>query len=99
MITDNIGLQSTIQPLRRDMVAFDYRPCVSGKRTGFFIRVLKFREEKPSVKVKNIGQGEGIFRLIMGVLLVILAFFISGMFRWISGLIGVVLILTGTFGY
>ena len=45
------------------------------------------------MEVKNIGKGEGVFRLIIGVILIILAFFISGVFRWISGLIGVVLIL------
>jgi predicted phage tail protein len=59
----------------------------------------EFRKEKPTVKVKNVGKGEGIFRLIIGVILIILAFFISGVFRWISGLIGVVLILTAIFGY
>jgi predicted phage tail protein len=60
---------------------------------------LEFREEKPVVKVKNVGKGEGIFRLITGVILIILAFFISGVFRWILGLIGVVVILTAIFGY
>ena len=71
---------------------------------GFLLKELEFREEKPAVKVKNIGKGEGIFRLIIGVILIILAFFISGVFRWIyakieTGLIGVVLILTAIFGY
>ena len=51
------------------------------------------------MKVKNVGKGEGIFRLIIGVILVTLAFFISGVFRWILGLIGVVVILTAIFGY
>jgi len=51
------------------------------------------------VKVKNVGKGEGIFRLIIGVILIILAFFISGVFRWILGLIGVATILTAIFGY
>jgi predicted phage tail protein len=55
--------------------------------------------EKPVMKVKNVSKGEGIFRLIIGVILIILAFFISGVFRWISGLIGVVVILTAIFGY
>jgi hypothetical protein len=31
--------------------------------------------------------------------LIILAFFISGVFPWILGLVGVVVILTGIFGY
>jgi len=51
------------------------------------------------VKVKNVGKGEGIFRLIIGVILIILAFFVSGVFQWILGLVGVVVIFTGLFGY
>jgi len=51
------------------------------------------------VKVKNVGKEEGIFRLIIGVILIIVAFFISGVFRWILGLVGVVVILTAIFGY
>jgi len=51
------------------------------------------------VKVKNIGKGEGVFRLIIGVILIIVAFFISGVFRWILGLVGVIVILTAIFGY
>jgi hypothetical protein len=51
------------------------------------------------VKVKNVGKGEGIFRLIMGIILMMLAFFVSGVFRWILGLVGVVVILTAIFGY
>jgi hypothetical protein len=67
---------------------------------GFFVLiVLEFREEKPAVKMKNVGKGEGIFRSIIGVILIILAFFISGVFQWILGLVGVVVILTAIFGY
>ena len=51
------------------------------------------------MKVKNVGKEEGIFRLIIGVILIIVAFFISGVFRWIVGLVGVVVILTAIFGY
>jgi len=51
------------------------------------------------MKVKNVGKGEGIFRLIIGAILIILAFFVSGVFQWILGLIGVVVILTAIFGY
>ena len=60
---------------------------------------LEFREEEPAVKVKNVGKEEGIFRLIIGVILIIVAFFILGAFRWILGLVGVVVILTAIFGY
>jgi len=66
---------------------------------GFLLIALEFREEKPAVKVKNVGKGEGIFRLIIGAILIILAFFVSGVFQWILGLIGVVVILTAIFGY
>jgi len=60
---------------------------------------LEFREEKPAMRVKNITKGEGVFRTIIGAILIILVFFISGAFRWILGLIGVVVILTAIFGY
>lgn len=52
------------------------------------------------MKVKNVGKGEGVIRLIIGVIILItLVFFISGVFRWILGLVGVVVILTAIFGY
>jgi len=51
------------------------------------------------VKVKNVGRGEGIFRFIIGVVLIILAFLISGFSRWVLGLVGVAIILTAIFGY
>jgi hypothetical protein len=51
------------------------------------------------VKAKNVGKGEGIFRLIIGIILVALGFFISGVLRWILGPIGLVVILTAIFGY
>ena len=51
------------------------------------------------VKIKNVGRGEEIFRYVTGIILIILAFFISGVFRWVLGLIGVALILTSIFGY
>jgi hypothetical protein len=65
----------------------------------FLLIALEFREEKTAVKVKNVGKGEGIFRLTVGVILIIAAFSISGVLRWVSGLIGVFLILTVIFGY
>jgi ABC-type sugar transport system permease subunit len=64
-------------------------------------RQLEFgvQKEKPTVKAKNVEKGEGIFRLIVGIVLIISAFFISGVFRWILGPIGLVVILTAIFGY
>ncbi|MEW6375914.1 MAG: DUF2892 domain-containing protein [Thermodesulfobacteriota bacterium] len=50
-------------------------------------------------KTKNVGGGEAVFRSIIGVILIILAFFISGFSRWVLGLIGVLMILTALFGY
>jgi len=51
------------------------------------------------VQVKNVGRGEAIFRSVIGIILIIIAIFTSGAFRWILGLIGVVTILTAVFGY
>jgi hypothetical protein len=51
------------------------------------------------VNVKNVGRGEAIFRSVTGVILIIIAFFISGAFRWVLGLVGVVTVLTAIFGY
>ncbi len=50
-------------------------------------------------KIKNVGRGEGIFRSVIGIILIILFFFISGVYRWVFGLIGGALILTTIFGY
>ncbi len=50
-------------------------------------------------KTKNVGRGEAIFRSVIGVILIILTFLISGVFRWVLGLVGVVVILTALFGY
>jgi hypothetical protein len=68
-------------------------------QTWVSLRALEFREEKSAMKVKNVGKGEGVVRSIIGVILIIVAFFISGVFRWILGLVGVVVILTAIFGY
>jgi len=51
------------------------------------------------VTVKNVGRGEAVFRSVTGVILIIIALFISGAFRWALGLIGVIVILTALFGY
>ena len=51
------------------------------------------------VKIKNVGRGEGIFRSLIGIILIVSFFFVAGGFRWVLGVIGVALILTGIFGY
>jgi predicted phage tail protein len=55
-------------------------------------------EEELTVK-KNVGRGEGGFRFIVGAVLIVISFFVSGIFRWVLGLAGVVLIFTALFGY
>ena len=37
------------------------------------------------VRMKNVGRGEAIFRSVIGVILIIIPFFISGVFRWAAG--------------
>jgi VIT1/CCC1 family predicted Fe2+/Mn2+ transporter len=59
----------------------------------------EFEEGKSAVKTRNIGKGEGIFRFTAGIILIIAAFFTSGVSRWILGPIGLVVILTAIFGY
>jgi hypothetical protein len=51
------------------------------------------------VKTKNVGRAGSILRSIIGIILIIFAFFIEGIFRWVVGLIGVIFILTAIFGY
>jgi hypothetical protein len=59
------------------------------------------KEEKmgPMFEIKNVRGGEAIFRSVIGVILIIIFFFISGVFRWVLGLIGVFFILTALIGY
>ena len=51
------------------------------------------------VRMMNVGRGERIFRFIIGVFLIALAFLISGISGWILGFIGVAVIPTAIFGY
>jgi hypothetical protein len=51
------------------------------------------------VKTKNVGRIETILRSIIGVILLIFAFSIEGILRWVVGLIGALFILTAIFGY
>jgi hypothetical protein len=50
-------------------------------------------------KILNVGRGEAILRSIIGVILIILAFLVSGFSRWVFGFIGVLFIITAIFGY
>jgi hypothetical protein len=47
---------------------------------------------------KNVGQLDRIIRIVFGVVLLSLFFFIEGNLKWIS-LLGIVLILTGTINF
>jgi hypothetical protein len=51
------------------------------------------------VKTKNVGKQESIVRSILGSILIILAFFISGIFWLGVGLIGVILVVSAFFKY
>jgi hypothetical protein len=51
------------------------------------------------IRMMNVGRGERIFRFVIGVILIALAFLVSGLFGVILGLIGVAMILTAVFGY
>ena len=50
-------------------------------------------------RMMNVGKGERIFRFLIGTVFIGLAFLISGIFRWILGLIGVAIIPTAVVGY
>ncbi len=50
-------------------------------------------------KVKNVKRGEAIFRIVLGVILMVIAFLISGLSGWVLGLVGVAFIVTAFFGY
>ena len=58
-----------------------------GDKMGFLVRMM------------NVGRGERIFRFIIGVVSIALAFLISGFTGLIVGLIGVAIIPTAIFGY
>jgi len=50
-------------------------------------------------KVKNVKRGEAVFRIVLGVVLIVIAFLTSGVAGVVLGLIGLALILTAFFGY
>jgi hypothetical protein len=51
------------------------------------------------IRMMNVGRGERIFRFVIGVILIALAFLLSGFSGLILGLIGMAIILTVIFGY
>ena len=50
-------------------------------------------------RVKNVRRGEAVFRIVLGVILIVIAFVVSGLTGLVLGLIGIVFILTAFFGY
>ncbi len=54
---------------------------------------------EPLVKTKNVGRIEALLRVIIGIILMVFAFSIEGIVRWIAGLMGAVFMLTAIFGY
>ena len=48
---------------------------------------------------KNVGRGEGILRVILGVILIILGFFLAGFWKPLSIVVGVLLVLTAIVGH
>ena len=51
------------------------------------------------VRTKNVRRAEAILRFIIGIILIIFAFFIEGILSWVIGLIGAAFLLTAIFGY
>ena len=51
------------------------------------------------IRMMNVGRGARIFRFVIGVILIALAFLLSGFSGLILGLIGVAVILTAIFRY
>jgi predicted phage tail protein len=50
-------------------------------------------------KVKNVKRGESVFRIVLGVVLIVIAFLVSGVTGLVFSLMGVAFILTAFFGY
>ena len=50
-------------------------------------------------KVKNVNKGEAVFRIVLGVVLIVIAFLTSGVAGVVLGPIGLAFILTAFFGY
>lgn len=47
---------------------------------------------------KNVGKKEGVLRLVIGIVLLLLMIVVDGWLRWVSGLMGISLIATALAG-
>ena len=56
-------------------------------------------EVDPMVKTKNVGKQESTVRSILGSILIVLSFFISGVFWLGVGLIGAIIVVSVFFKY
>jgi len=56
-------------------------------------------EVSPMVKTKNVGKKESVVRSILGSILIVLSFLISGIFWLGLGLIGAVIVVSAFFKY
>ncbi len=50
-------------------------------------------------KVKNVKTGEAVFRIVLGAVLIVIAFWVSGLTGLVLGLIGGAFLLTAFSGY
>jgi hypothetical protein len=50
-------------------------------------------------KIRNIQKGEAVFRIVIGLIFIGLAFLFSGVLGWLFGLTGIALLLTAFFRY
>jgi hypothetical protein len=48
---------------------------------------------------KNVGRGEGVLRIIFGVIFILLGFFLAGFWRPLSIVVGAILVLTTIVGH
>lgn len=48
---------------------------------------------------KNMGQTDRIIRTVVGLLLIVAVFNLSGAWAWIAGIVGLVLLATAATGY
>jgi predicted phage tail protein len=57
------------------------------------------KEGEPMGKTKNVGKQESIIRSVLGSILIVFSFFMSGIFWLIVGLIGAILVVSALFKY
>ncbi|MFB0507055.1 MAG: YgaP-like transmembrane domain [Thermodesulfobacteriota bacterium] len=48
---------------------------------------------------KNVGRGEGILRAVLGIIIILCGFFLSGFWKPLSIVVGGILALTAIIGY